>query len=260
MILTVDAGNSNICFSIHEETHPEPLFLERIHTDRTRTAVEYAVTIRTILKLHHIEDTAITACALSSVVPQVTGQLTEALSQLLDLSVIRVNAGLDLGFTIDTYDPYEVGTDILCDAAGALLTADGPVIDIDMGTATVISMVDGYRGGPRALRGVTICSGVRTSLNSLSETTSALPDIGLDAPERAIGTNTVDAMRSGIIYGTAGMLDRIITEMEREAGVPCRIFATGGCSPFITPFLTHTVTWDPGLLMKGLWSICLRNR
>ena len=260
MILTVDAGNSNICFSIHEEDRPEPLFLERIHTDRTRTAIEYAVTVKTILKLHHIEDSGITSCALSSVVPQVTGQLIEALSQLLDLPVIRVNAGLDLGFTVDTNDPYEVGTDILCDAAGALLMSDGPVINIDMGTATVVSMVDGYRGGPRVLPGVTICPGVRMSLNSLSEMTSSLPDIGLDAPDHAIGTNTVDAMRSGIIFGTAGMLDRIITEMESEAGRDCRIFVTGGCSPFITPFLTHSVTRDPGLLMKGLWSLCLRNR
>ena len=84
-------------------------------------------------------------------------------------------------------------------------------------------------------------------------------DLGLDAPEHAIGTNTVDAMRSGIIFGTAGMLDRIIQEIEQDTGTPCRVFATGGCSPFITPFIRHSITRDPALLMKGLYSIGLRN-
>ena len=254
MILTVDIGNSNICFSVHKDT-PEPLFLERIHTDRTRTAIEYAVTIRTILKLHHIEEHDILCCALSSVVPLVTAPVMEALSSLLDFRVIQVDCRLDLGFTIDTKDPSEVGTDILCDAAGALLQSGCPVINVDMGTATVVSMVDSNL----LLRGVTICPGVRTSLNSLSENTSSLPDIGLDAPDHTIGTNTVDAMKSGIIFGTAGMIDRIIQEMEREAGEHARVFATGGCSPFIAPFLQHRVTLDAGLLMKGLYSICLRN-
>ncbi len=254
MILTVDIGNSNVCFSVHADT-PEPLFLERIHTDRTRTAIEYAVTVRTILKLHHIDETDIRGCVLSSVVPQVTSHIMEALASLLDFRAIQVHCGLDLGFTIDTKDPSEVGTDILCDAAGALLASDGPLINIDMGTATVTSMID----SSRVLRGVLICPGVRTSLNSLSENTSALPDIGLDAPEHAIGTNTVDAMRSGIIFGTAGMLDRIIQEIEQDTGTPCRVFATGGCSPFITPFIRHSITRDPALLMKGLYSIGLRN-
>ena len=254
MILTVDIGNSNICFSVHKDS-PQPLFLERIHTDRTRTAIEYAVTIRTILKLHHIEESDILACSLSSVVPQVTPHVMEALASLLDFRVIQVNCRLDLGFTVDTKDPSEVGTDILCDAAGALLTFDGSVINIDMGTATVTSMIDSHR----VLRGVSICPGVRTSLNSLSESTSALPDIGLDAPDHVIGTNTVDAMRSGIIFGTAGMLDRIIEETELETGTSCHVFATGGCSPFITPFLRHNIIRDPMLLMKGLYSICLRN-
>lgn len=260
MILTVDIGNSNICFSIHKEEDPEPLFLERIHTDRMRTAIEYAVTLQTILKLHHIESSEITGCALSSVVPSVTGHVMDALSTLLETRVIQVRHDLNLGFTVDTKDPAEVGTDILSDAAGALLLSDGPAINIDMGTATVFSMIDGTRGTARALRGVLICPGLRTSLNSLSETTSSLPDIGLDAPEHAIGTNTVDAMRSGILFGTAGMLDRIITEIEEDRGIRCQVFMTGGCSPFIAPYLRHPVTWDPGLLMKGLYSICLRNR
>ena len=254
MIMTVDIGNSNVCFSVHNDT-PEPLFLERIHTDRTRTAIEYAVTIRTILKLHHIEEHESRSCALSSVVPQVTAYVMEALQSLLDFHVIEVNCGLDLGFTVDTKDPSEVGTDILCDAAGALIQTDGPVINIDMGTATVVSMVDARR----VLRGVIICPGVRTSLNSLSESTSALPDIGMDAPEHAIGTNTVDAMKSGIIFGTAGMLDRIIQEIEHDAGESCSVFATGGCSPFITPYIRHKAVLDSALLMKGLYSICLRN-
>lgn len=255
MILTVDIGNSNVCFSIHADDVPEPLFLERIHTDPARTAIEYAVTVRTILKLHHIEERDITGGALSSVVPSVTAPVMEALTSLLDFRIVKVHCGLDLGFVIDTKDPAEVGTDILCDAAGALLQSEGPFINIDMGTATVASMVDGNR----VLRGVLICPGVRTSLNSLSENTSALPDIGLDAPDHAIGTNTVDAMRSGIIFGTAGMLDRIIEETEKESGTPCRVFTTGGCSPFITPHIRHSVTHDSGLLMKGLYSICMRN-
>ncbi len=254
MILTVDIGNSNVCFAIHAEDNPEPVFFERIHTDRDKTALEYTVDILTIFDLHHISPPTITDCALSSVVPAVTLPLREALQKLLSCRVLLITSALRLPYGANVPDISPVGADILCDNAGTKLQYPVPAITFDMGTATVASSLDD-RGN---LDGVLISAGVRTSLNALSKNT-LLPDINLDPPKHVIGQSTIEAMQSGIVYGTAGLIDGIIDQTEKETGLHYTVIATGGLSRFITPYLRHEIILDPTLLMKGMWSLLRIN-
>jgi len=255
MILTVDIGNTNICFSIHNLIEDTPLFFERIHTDRNKCPADYAALIRTIFALHRIEPGDIKDVALSSVVCNVGEVVYEALTSVLSCRILRISCNLDLGYKINVDNPPEVGQDILCDVAGALALGKGPVITFDMGTATVSTFVS----DAPAIESVFICPGVRTSLNSLADNTAALPDISLDPPEKAIGKTTVEGMRSGIIYGTAGLVDGLIRKYEEMTGTTPTVIATGGLSKFIVPYCTHEIRLEPELLMKGMWHILRRN-
>ncbi len=255
MILTVDVGNSNICFAIHADDAPEPLFFERIHTSHEKTALEYTIDITTIFELHHVSAATVTDCALSSVVPVVTQNLLSALNRILSCRVLVITPHIHLPYGANVADISTVGTDILCDNAGTLLQYGFPSLTFDMGTATVASSLNDRR----ELDGVLISAGVRTSLNSLVSRTSALPQIALDAPDSVIGRTTEEAMRSGIIYGTAGLIDGIIDATEKETGLHYTVIATGGLSRFIAPYCRHEIILDPTLLMKGMWSLLRIN-
>lgn len=255
MILTVDIGNSNICFAIHAEDTPEPLFFERIHTNHSKTALEYLVDIRTIFELHGVSLSTVSDCAVSSVVPLVTTAVTEALNMLLSCRILKISPFVKLPFGANAADISPVGADILCDNAGTRLQYGFPAMTFDLGTATVASSLDD-KGN---LDGVLIAAGVRTSLNSLVQKTSALLQITLDPPRSVLGESTTDAMRSGIIYGTAGLIDGIIERTEQETGLRYTVVATGGLSRFIAPYCRHEILLDPTLLMKGMWSLLRIN-
>ena len=274
MILTIDCGNSNICFPVHEDDTIAPLFLERIHTDRNFTREVLIQDLQMILRLHGLSPDRITRAVLSSVVPQLTEVLRDAAAAVIGRDVLVVDYRLNLAFDNLMEKPETAGQDILSDISGALSLADAPVITIDMGTATVFSIVTpaGYeetRTGKKrkgrkcsdrpAFSGVMILPGVRTSLDSLTLGTSALPGISLKAPDRATGKNTTDSMKSGLVFGTAEMIDHMLDRIERETGLQFKVFATGGLSPFIVPYVRHEITLDTELLMKGLLSILQQN-
>lgn len=278
MILTIDCGNSNICFAVHENDCISPLFFERIHTDRSFTKEVLAQDLRMILRLHDLSPEDITGGILSSVVPVLTGVLKEAAEEVTGGKILVVDYRLRLAFENLMIYPETVGQDILSDVSGALVLSDAPVITIDMGTATVFSVVvpAGFEEAQKAgkpfkaskksakarpaLSGIMILPGVRTALDSLTNDTSALPGISLKAPDRATGRNTTDSMKSGIIFGTAEMIDHMIDRIERETGLRFKVFATGGLSPFIVPYVRHEITLDTELLMKGLFSILHQNQ
>ena len=145
---------------------------------------------------------------------------------------------------------------MIVDAVAALKEYPLPVIIIDMGTATTMSVVDqkgNYIGG-------VILPGLRVSLDSLTSKTAQLPSISLDIPQKVIGKNTIDCMRSGIMYGSAGMIDGIIDRMEEELKEKATIIATGGLSRFVVPLCRHNILYDEALLMKGLWILYEKNK
>ncbi|MEF9939052.1 MAG: type III pantothenate kinase, partial [Clostridium sp.] len=131
-----------------------------------------------------------------------------------------------------------------------------PLIIIDMGTATTLSVIDAngcYIGGA-------ILPGLRVSLDNMSSSTAQLPRISLDTPKRVIGKNTIDCMRSGVIYGNADMIDGMLTRIEKELGQPATIIATGGIANVIIPLCSHHIIYDGTLLLKGLLALYEKNR
>ena len=153
-------------------------------------------------------------------------------------------------------NPKTTGSDMIVDAVAAIREYPAPLIIIDMGTATTMSVVDqagNYIGG-------VILPGVRVSLDSLSGKTAQLPFISLEIPSRVIGKNTIDCMRAGIMYGNAATLDGIIDRMEEELGSKTTVIATGGLAKFITPLCRHEIIYDDALLLKGLLILYEKNK
>ena len=253
MILAIDMGNSNIVIGGIDETNTH--FMERITTNTRKTDLEYAVSLKSILDLHHIAAEELEGAILSSVVPPLNAVITEAVRKVTGLSCKLVGAGMKTGMNIRMDDPKHIGSDLIVDSVAAKANYPLPIIVIDMGTATSITALDqngDYVGG-------IIHPGLRVSLNTLSGSTAQLPSIDLESPGRALAKNTIEAMQSGILYGTAGMLDGIITRMEAELGSKATIVATGGLARFVTPLCTHRIEIDDLLLLKGLLILYRKN-
>ena len=246
MILAIDMGNSNIVIGGIDETNTH--FMERITTDTRKTDLEYAVSLKSILDLHHIAAEDLEGAILSSVVPPLNAVITEAVRKVTGLACKLVGAGMKTGMNIRMDDPKHIGSDLIVDSVAAKANYPLPIIVIDMGTATSITALDkngDYVGG-------VIHPGLRVSLNTLSGSTAQLPSIDLESPGRALAKNTIEAMQSGILYGTAGMLDGILSRMEKELGSKATIVATGGLARFVTPLCSHQIEFDDLLLLKGL--------
>ena len=253
MILAVDIGNSNIVLGCFDEN--EILFEARLSTDRDSTVLEYAVIIKTSLEMHHLEYEQITGAIISSVVPSVTENVQQAIFRLIGQQAMVVSPGMKTGLNILLDDPKQLGSDRVADAVGAIGEYPCPLIIVDMGTATTISVIDGQKN----FMGGMIIPGLQVSLDSLANRTSQLPHISLEAPKKVIGTNTVDCMKSGIIYSTAGSIDGAIERIEEELGETCTVVSTGGHARKIIPYCHHEILIDPHLLLKGLMTIYKKN-
>ena len=254
MILAIDMGNTNIVIGAIDEN--QTYFSERITTNRTQTALEYAIKIKNLLEIYRLTPEQFEGAIMSSVVPPLNAPLSSAVNKIFGFRPKIVGAGMKTGLNIIMDNPKTVGSDMIVDAVAAISEYPCPLIIIDMGTATTISVVDAaghYIGG-------IIYPGLKVSLDSLSHNTAQLPSISLDIPKKVIGKNTIDCMRSGIMYGNAGMLDGIIGRMEEELGGPATIIATGGMSRFIVPLCKHTIIYDEELLLKGLLTLYNKNR
>ena len=253
MILAVDIGNSNIVLGCFDEN--EILFEDRLSTDREATVLEYAVIIKTSLEMHKLEYEQITGAIISSVVPSVTENVQQAVFRLTGQQAMVVGPGVKTGLNILLDDPKQLGSDRVADAVGAIGEYPCPLIIVDMGTATTISVIDRNK----SFLGGMIIPGLQVSLDSLANRTSQLPHISLDAPKKVIGTNTVDCMKSGIIYSTAGSIDGAIDRIEQELGESCTVVSTGGHARKIIPHCHHEILIDPYLLLKGLMAIYEKN-
>ena len=253
MILAVDIGNSNIVLGCFDEN--EILFEDRLSTDRDSTVLEYAVIIKTSLEMHHLEYEQITGAIISSVVPSVTENVQQAIFRLIGQQAMVVSPGMKTGLNILLDDPKQLGSDRVADAVGAIGEYPCPLIIVDMGTATTISVIDGQKN----FMGGMIIPGLQVSLDSLANRTSQLPHISLEAPKKVMVTNTVDCMKSGISYSTAGSIDGAIERIEEELGETCTVVSTGGHARKIIPYCHHEILIDPHLLLKGLMTIYKKN-
>lgn len=254
MLLTADVGNTNIKLGIYNGD--ELRFKLRFSTDTSKTSDELAVELYTFFQIYHIDTARISASIISSVVPKITQPLTEAIRVVTGAKSLVVGPGLKTGMELRIDRPETLGGDIVCGCVGALEKYGGPVIMIFMGTATVIAFADENR----VYRGGAIAPGVGISLDALTARGALLPAVDLKAPKSVIRTNTVDCIRSGVMFGTACMLDGMIDRFMAEAGADAKIIATGGLAPQMIANCTHDITFDGNIILDGLNAIYKRNR
>ena len=242
MLLALDVVNTNIVIGFLDESGIRNI--ARLETDRDKTAHEYAISLRQVIEFSGIAPENIDGAILSSVVPPINGALIAAVRMIAGIRPLVVGPGMKTGLNIALDNPATMGSDLVVGAAAALAIHDPPLIIIDMGTATTMTVIDREA---RVLGGA-IIPGVGISLEALANGTSQLPHISLDAPKKCISTDTVEAMRSGSVYGTAAMLDGMIERMEAELG---------GC---IIPYCRREITYDKNLLLNGLWALYQKNK
>ncbi len=254
MLLAIDIGNTNLVIGCME--NDQLRFKARIATDRLRTSDQYGVEIKSMIEAYGVSISEIDDCIISSVVPPVFNSVKTGVIKVIGKQPMVVGPGLKTGLNIHMDVPSQVGSDRIVIAVAALAEYSAPLILMDLGTATTIEVVEPdnvYMGG-------IIFPGVRVSLDALTSRTAQLPGISLDKPKTVIGKNTVDCMRSGMMYGTAAMLDGLIDRIEEELGHPSTLIATGGLAQFITPLCKHNIILEKNLLLKGLNLIYKKNK
>lgn len=254
MILTVDVGNTNIVLALFKDGKISAV--SRISTVRDRMADEYAVLMRNIALLHNIELTTLSGAIISSVVPPLTSQLKKAIRTVFGVNALVVGPGLKTGLNIKIDDPSQLGSDLVCGSVAAAAKYPLPCVVADLGTATKFTVVD--RNG--SFLGGSIMPGIKISLDALSQGTAQLPHISLDStPRSVIGTNTIECMRSGIIYGNASMIDGMIARFKEELGDDLTVVATGGLAEDIVPHCRSKIILDHDLLLEGLYLLYIKN-
>lgn len=253
MILAVDIGNTNIVLGCCEDG--KILFRERVSTSLTATDLEYAVTLRTAVEMNGYDSTQIDGAIISSVVPTITNTVKAAVEKYARVRCKVVGPGMKTGLSIKIDNPAQLGSDLVVDAVAGINEYKAPMIIIDMGTATTLSVID---EGKNYLGGM-IMPGIMISHDSLISRTSQLPRIALEEPKKLIGTNTVDCIKGGILYGSAGSIDGICDRIKQEIGRDCTVVATGGLAPVVVPLCKTQITLDEDLLLKGLMLIYNKN-
>lgn len=254
MILAVDIGNTNIILGgfVSDELQ----FVSRISTDYKKTDDEYSILISEVLRLHNIEVKGIDGAIVASVVPPLNSVVKKSLQFLFGFEPLFVGPGIKSGIGIRCDAPASVGADLIAASVAAHFLYSGPALVIDIGTATKMTVVD--KNG--TFIGTSIIPGVIMGLNALSEHTAQLPKISLEKTDKVIAKNTVDCMRSGVIFGNASMIDGMIDRIKEEIGEDLKVYVTGGLSSLIIPHCKSKMLYDEHLVLKGLNILYKKNK
>lgn len=253
MLLAVDIGNTNITFGGFEGSVLK--FTARLQTVVGKTSDQYAIEIKNVLSLYGIEPNNVEDCIVASVVPHVAKNVSDAVSKLCDIVPLMLGPGVKTGLNIKIDNPAQLGADLVAGAVGAIEEYTMPCVIIDMGTATTIFTLD--KTG--AFIGGAIAAGVNLTLKALTENTSQLTSVSLEAPRSVIGTNTVECMKSGIVLGTASMIDGILDRICEELGEEPTVIATGGLSKEIISHCRWNIIYNENILLDGLRAIYEKN-
>ncbi len=255
MILVVDVGNTHIVLGVYEKT--DLLASWRLNTDKERTADELGMFMLNLFDHAGLKADKVEAVIIASVVPPIMYTLEHSIKKYLKLEPMIIGPGTKTGINIRYQNPKEVGTDRIVNAVAGYELYGGPLIIVDMGTATTFCAVSEkgeYLGG-------VICPGVKISLEALFQKAAKLPRIDLIKPEGVIGKNTVSSMQSGIFYGYIGQVDYIVKRMKQEMQEDnVKVIATGGLARFISE---ESITIDhinSTLTLEGLRIVYERNR
>lgn len=253
LLLTVDIGNTNVTLGAYNGNILS--FTARLATETRKTSDQYAIEIKNVLSLYLQDYREIEDCIISSVVPSVGAGIADAVSKLCDIVPLMLGPGVKTGLNIKIDNPAQLGADLVAGAVGALEEYTMPCVIIDMGTATTLSVLD--KSG--AFLGGVIAAGVRLTLKALTENTSQLTSIPITAPSSVISPNTVECMQSGLVYGTAAMLDGLLNRIENELGEAPTVVATGGLSKEIIAYCEHSIIYNENLLLEGLRTVYEKN-
>ena len=254
MLLAVDIGNTNIALGVFEGEQLRATW--RVATGVNQMADEYAVLLINLLHHRGIDTSDIKEIVLCSVVPPLTTTFTDLSQRYFHTTPLVVGAGVKTGVRIQMDNPREVGADRIADAAAAHHLYGGPVIIIDLGTATVFGIVSkegDYIGG-------IIATGIATAAEALFARTAQLPRVELAHPKCVIGTNTVTAIQSGIVYGYASLVEGMLARIEKELGEKAKVVATGGYAELIAKETAVIDEVNPDLTLVGLRLIYLMNK
>jgi len=254
MLLTVDIGNTDITLGVFEGEELRATW--HMATGIHRMADEYAALLLNLLRHQGLDAPDIKAIALCSVVPPLISTFDELFQRYFHLSPLVVGAGVKTGVRIRMDNPREVGADRIVNAAAAHHLYGGPVIITDLGTATTFDTVSkegDYLGGA-------IAPGIITAAEALFTQAAMLPRVELTHPKHAIGTNTIAAMQSGIIFGYVGLIEGMVARIQQELGEKAKVVATGGMAKLIAKETAVIDVVNPDLTLIGLRLIYEMNK
>ncbi|MEO1027822.1 MAG: type III pantothenate kinase [Pseudomonadota bacterium] len=255
MLLAIDVGNTNTVFALHDGTSWVGQW--RAASDATRTADEYAVWLRQLMALEGHNMSEMTACIISSVVPQALFNFRNLARRYLKLEPMVIGEpNVALGVDVRIRRPETAGADRIVATVGAFIEHGGPLIVIDSGTATTFDIV----GEDGAFEGGIICPGINLSMRALHEAAAQLPRIAISKPEKVIGGDTVSAMQSGVFWGYISLIDGLVRRIKDEYGKPMKVIATGGVASLFKGASDDIDVYDQDLMLKGLYEIYRRNK
>jgi len=247
VILVLDVGNTNIVVGVYKGK--ELINYWRIATEKNKTSDEYGIIINSMLAYDGINLRSMKAVVISSVVPPTMYSLEAMSIKYCGIRPIVVGPGVKTGINIKYDNPKEVGADRIVNAVSAYHKYGGPLIIVDFGTATTfcaISKEGDYIGG-------SIAPGLKISSEALFQHTAKLPKISIEKPKNVICKNTIQSMKSGIVYGYVGLVDYIIERMKEEMKIPVKkVIATGGMSTLIATESRQINYTDKLLTLEGL--------
>ncbi len=255
MILTVDISNTNVVFSVMNGCRA--VFDARLASDKSRTADEYAVMLDLTARQHSFDLKTVEGAVIASVVPTLTGTLENAIQTVTGCKPIVVGPGVKTGLNIRLEDPTELGGDFVAAAVAAIAQYPMPCVIVELGTAIAMGILDtmgSYIGG-------IICPGPMVSQIALARGAAQLSNVSITAPAQVICKSTDTCMQSGIVHGSAAMIDGLISRIEDELEHSVTVVATGDWADTIIPHCKRkNIITDRELLMRGLWMIYKKNK
>jgi type III pantothenate kinase len=253
MLLTLDIGNSNITLGAYQGE--KLLFGSRLVTERRLTEEQYAVQLGAIVALHGCQMKDFTGAIICSVVPDLTSAFQGAIRILTGFNPFVLGPGVKTGLNILIDNPAQLGADLVAGAIAAIALYPLPCVVFDLGTATTASVIDA-KGN---FLGAIISAGVKITMDALTSRTALLTHISLEAPSHVIGKNSISAMQSGLVFGTAAMMDGLVDRIEAELGQQVSVVATGGLSREIVINCRREVALSDNLVLEGLRMIFEKN-
>ena len=256
MLLAIDVGNSTISAGLFDRKR-ELKFLASIDTDSRKTADQISIDLMNLFALYRYDLKDVTGAIFSSVVPALTPRLREALRKMCECQIMEVGPGLKSGVRIRMDNPAQLGGELLCAIVGALQRCTPPCVVVNFDTATTLLAVD----STGALVGGSILPGPQCSLSALVRNTAQLPQVELEArPRRLLGANTADCLHSGIVYGTAAMLDGMVAQIRAALGAPdAPVVATGTLPDSVRTACATDIVYRETLVLEGLYWIWKKN-